>query len=264
MKKPTELVILTGANSSLSLPFISYFNQKNTTKIIALFKNNPIEAKWNIIPLQCDLVVSEDIKHKLQEIFSSDLMSDIKKVYLMHMMWSFKYEGISQIPEKDDDKDGIDDDIFESNVTAFENVLNALQSSYTVDDNHQLILFNVWSKRDYNPDGVPWKSYALAKNILRDKFKKLSDSNKNIQGLFINAGTIDIDKERILRPFGEYTFRLKPQEIFEWSIYELEHIEWYKELELYKFHPKYETHFREETLMDTHERWLKEMGIVNK
>jgi len=45
MIKPTELVIMTGANSDLALPFIYHFNQKNSTKIVALFKSNPIEAE---------------------------------------------------------------------------------------------------------------------------------------------------------------------------------------------------------------------------
>jgi hypothetical protein len=265
MATTTEtLVIYSGANSEIARPFLDFFSNQTWTKILALFKTSPIISTENIIPVKIDLLDINKTKNALLQSLQCNDFSMLKKIYFLHFVWGFKYEGKNQIPEIDNDNDGIDDEIFSSNITTFNNIFDILYT-YRNNSNKEIpiTLFNIGSKRDHNPKAVPWPSYAIVKNKLRKKFSYLSNSWNNINGLFINAATIDISKERKLRPFGEYEYWLSVNEIFEKSILELQSADWYKELEIYKYHPKYETHFKQETLDNTHDRWLKEMWRTN-
>lgn len=260
MNKTKKLVIVSGANSELAQPFMDYFSQQTKTKIIAIFKNREIKDTKSIVPLQCDLMDDVHIKNKLIDVLLSSKDLNLDKMYFLHMIGSFKYEWLNQTPEVDLNWDWIDDDIYDSNIKTFDNVFAWIYDFFKeIKKDIPLSLFNVGSKRDYDPTIVPWKSYSMVKNILRKKFQELSQKYKNINSLFVNAATIDISKERKLRPFGEYEYRLSINDIFEKSIHELENVEWYKELEIYKYHPKYETNFKNESLQDTHDRWMKEM-----
>gem|GEM_PF-1902194 len=92
--------------------------------------------------------------------------------------------------------------MFASNVAVFNNIYDVVHKTlFADDDQKELYLFNVGSKRDYNPSIVPRRSYAISKNILRNIFRYLSTTYSNVNSLFINASTIDISKERELRPF---------------------------------------------------------------
>lgn len=262
MIKTENLVIFTGTNSELARPFVNYFSQQTKTKIIATFNNRPIQATKNIIPIQVNLENKQETSEKIKNILEKQDISYLKKLYLMHMIGMFKYEGEKQIPEIDRDGDEIDDEVYNSNITVFDNVYDILQEYINFQNNSsiQTYLFNIGSKRDYNPSRVPRRSYAIVKNILREKFKTLSHSYKNIHSLFINASTIDILKERQLRPLGEYKYWLSVDKIYQQSIQELQCLKGNKEVEIFKYHPLYETAFQYETLEQTHNRWMREMG----
>ncbi|MEI7478427.1 MAG: hypothetical protein WCJ81_08400 [bacterium] len=70
---------------------------------------------------------------------------------------------------------------------------------------------------------TPWHSYSIVKNILREQFKKeVGLHPARMNALFVNAGTIDMDKERQLRPYADQEYRLSREELFEQTIHDLE------------------------------------------
>jgi hypothetical protein len=258
-----KLIIVSWFNSEIATPYINYFKNQSETKIVWLFKSRPVKHDNNIYPLECDLLNWQKIAHQLIDLLDTNQYEWIDKVFFLHFVWSFKYEWLSIDKDNDLNNDGIDDETFDTNINTFENVYETIkivmQNKWS---DAKLTLFNIWSKRDYNPKNVPWPSYAIVKNMLRKKFHALTRENDNCNALFINAWTIDIEKERLLRPNWEYTYWLSTQEVFDQSINDLETVSWYKEIELFKYHPKYETEFKNETLLDTHNRWLYEMGLL--
>jgi hypothetical protein len=82
-----------------------------------------------------------------------------------------------------------------------------------------------------------------------------------VNSLFINAGTIDIEKERKLRPFADQEYWLTPQEVFDSTISTLVTASGYREMTLYKKHPQYNKKYENETLLETHKRRIREMGV---
>ncbi len=252
---------MTWANSQLWEKYISYF-QKNKADIVAIFNSTQIHKQEYVYPLQCNLQDTVATKKAILSLFSNNSTLDIKhydKIILMHLVGWFEYEWL-QLDQK------IFHNTYRSNVTTFENIYQTLQEYICINKIKipEIILFNIWSISDKNVWRNPWPSYSIAKNIIRKRFEQevnFATAKWNIiNALVINAGTVDMDKEKNLRPYADHDFWLSRDEVFEKTIQELETVKWYKEIEIYKPHPSYESKYMNETLIDTHTRWLVEMG----
>lgn len=158
--------------------------------------------------------------------------------------------------ENDLDKDGINDKIFASNVSTFENIFGIIQKKILNNTNFIAICFGSISDK-FN---VPyWSSYTHSKNILREILKNLNKINPNYKGFFANVSTVDTGNENELRPNPlEKENWLSVQEIVVNTIDEFDKKYSYLEIDLFRNSPNYTNDF-----FTSHSkilrRWLKQM-----
>ena len=165
----------------------------------------------------------------------------------------FKFEMFG-FPGVDKDKDGIDDEVFASNVLTFLHIFNALKQKVEKIKGLRFTICAFGSISDkYN---IPfWKSYTKSKDFLRGVIKSaaLNDKSKLIRAIFVNVSTTDTGNERNLRPYANRKYWLKPKEIVKASLpLILKKKDIWNELNIYKPNPNFDP-----TWYTNHENVLK-------
>jgi hypothetical protein len=256
----STLAIITWANSQLASNYLDYF-QQTKKDVLATFQSHVIPNAWHLTAVKVDLENSLETKQVLFDIFNDKKIEQYSKIIFMHLVWKFFYEGLLMNHD-------CFHETYKSSVTTFQNVYHPLQQYLLQklwNSKHpDITLFNIWSISDMHFWEAPWHSYSLVKNILRrtfnhEVFTSMINKKNNVHWLFINAGTIDMDKEQQLRPFADQDYWLSRDELFTQTINELETVKWYLEKTLYRPHPQYEVKYKNETLEQTHQRRLQEM-----
>lgn len=176
-----------------------------------------------------------------------------ERIIFVHTVGRFKWEG-NGIASGDADGDGIDDEVFESNVLTFKHVVRHLASL----EKH-LTICNIGSISDRY--GIPWwRSYSQAKNIVREQMQKLAKT-ETVRGISINVSTVQTTKECQLRPCADQRYWLSPDEMAKKAIpYILRGPTGYLEIDIFKDRPDFDPleYYLNPVLVK--ERWLKEMG----
>ncbi len=252
-----KLAIITGITGKLGEAYLDYFKEQKNIQCIGFSRKNPKKKFENVRYILANLLDKEKIFDELNKIN----LTVYEEVLFIHPIGMFKFE-YTKKPEQDKNKDGIDDEIFSSNVLTFTNIFDFLKKELRKIKKTTLTVCAFGSITDkYN---IPyWNSYTKSKNFLRRIIKNSISKNKNlkIRGVFVNVSTTDTGNERILRKYGNRNYWLSPKEIVDSSIKTIEkRNKKYTEINIYKHNPKFNP-----TWYTNHdnvlERWEKEMGL---
>ncbi|HLC78653.1 MAG TPA: hypothetical protein VJH92_06015 [Candidatus Nanoarchaeia archaeon] len=255
-----KTIIVTGITGKLGAEYLNYFRKQKDTRCYGFARRQLEKKHKGVSYLYADLLNNEEVETELENI---DL-SLSKEVLLVHPIGMFKFEA-NRVPEKDQDKDGIDDDIYASNVLTFANIFNSLKNMVKkeVKKGHKIHLtvsaFGSITDKYYIPF---WNSYTASKNKLREMIKTAILRNKMlaINGVFVNISTADTGNERKLRPYGNAKYWLTVKEIVQYSV---DHLispkKSWVEMNIYKFNPSFNpTWYTNHD--DVLERWMNQTG----
>lgn len=243
-----KLVIITGSNGALGLAYANELLKNKDFDVVTIARSGAAETT-----IVCDL---QD-KQALETSISKINFNNYSSVLIIHPVGKFKFEK-DGIPEIDKDNDGIDDEVFASNVTTLENIL-AIIISATRNNPIPITVCTFGSISDAYE--VPfWKSYSQSKNILRSLLRSSTDQQKRLGVLFVNVSSVNTGNENILRPFANKKYWLEPTKIVDETLPTLlGDLRGYKEISLYNPMPGFaETYFKNH--QEILNKWLREMG----
>ncbi len=249
-----RLVIVAGASGSLGRAYLDHYASASDTKRIAIARAAlPKEAAEETLTL--DLLNATSTREAVQSL---DL-SDVSEVQYIHPVGKFKFEE-SGTPEIDADNDGIDDEVFASNITTFENVIEPLTERMREEKLRMSLTVCAFGSISDRHVVKYWQSYSRSKIILRDLLHRLSEQEDlKIKGVFVEVSTTDTEKERELRPFAETEYWLPAKEIVERSFPEFEAKGRWRDVHIFKPVPGFE-HEYFKNLPAVQEKWGREMG----
>jgi NADP-dependent 3-hydroxy acid dehydrogenase YdfG len=253
--KRGTLVIISGSTAKLGQEFISHFIKDKNAKIIGLTRKIRKSKTKNLQYLELDLLNKSDVCNKMNSLN----LSQIKNIYLIHAVGKFKFEEFGN-PKEDYDLDGIDDEVYDSNVASFLNIFVPLIKKIKKQDRTNLTSMCFGSITDKY--SIPyWTSYTNSKNKLREILKNALE-NKDLKAfskaLFINVSTVDTDNENSLRPFADKSYWLDPKEIVKKSVKLLKNKKKWIEADIYKHKPEFDPSYYQ-NYSDILKRWKKEM-----
>lgn len=242
-----ELFIVTGASGKLGLCFVEQL-KKESKSVLALVRKD-----FEIMDVK---VLKADLLDEAQTsaVFKTFNFSIFKTITLIHPVGKFKFERNST-EIIDTDRDGIDDQVYATNVLTLKNTLKVLFSYSNRSQKIKVCTFASISDK-YN---IPfWSSYTKSKNIIRGYLKELCEQSY-IHALMVNVSTVDTGNENLLRPNADRTYWLPPDEIVSQTLPELVNISSYKEISLFKKKPDFDENYYldHEAIL---RKWEKEMG----
>jgi short-subunit dehydrogenase len=241
------IFIVSGASGKLGEAFIDLLKQQGKT-VYALSRKDVATHADNF--LFADLLKEHEVENALMTVD----FRKYKEVVLIHTVGKFKFEGIGT-EIIDENGDGIDDEVFDTNVITTKNLLKVLLPLVAENTTVKVCAFaSVSDKHD-----VPfWSSYTRAKNILRGYLQTLYEEQQ-LFALVVNVSTVDTGNENTLRPNADKTYWLHPNEIAEKIIPELNSLNGYREIDIIKGKPDFEENYYidHDKLL---EKWRREMG----
>jgi short-subunit dehydrogenase len=246
LNKMDKLFIITGASGKLGLSFINEL-AKQQQEVIGLTRSTrDIE---NVKTYQADLLIEKEVA----SVFDKILFSNYEEIYLIHAVGAFKFHrNASDI--LDNNRDGIDDEVYATNVLTLKNTLKSLHLHKGSAQIKVCAFASVSDKHN-----VPfWSSYTKSKNIMREYLKELCGL-AHIQALIVNVSTVDTGNENNLRPNADKTYWLKPSEIVVKVLPELMSLSAYKEIDVIKEKPGFDSNYYldHEAIL---KKWETEMG----
>ena len=250
-----KLVIITGANGKLGKAYLEHFSSKEDFDVVSFSRSTQDEKPTVFKSVQVDLLDQTNVGLEIDKID----FSIYKKIVLIHPVGKFKFQK-QGIPEADSDRDGIDDEVFSSNVVTLQNILTSLIGcTKNVETQIFVCAFGSISDRYRIPF---WSSYSKSKNILRGVLKCLTEQSvlrSKINVLFVNVSSVDTGNENKLRPYADKKFWLKPEAIVAKSLdYLLSEFTGYREIDVYNPVPNFDTNYfhNKEKIF---QKWLSEM-----
>lgn len=177
-------------------------------------------------------------------------------IVLVHAVGAFRFE--EHGPAVDANHDGVDDDVYASNVITFESLLRPLCARAA----GELVLCGFGSiSEGYH---VPWwASFSSAKEDLYARMRETVASGEGrIQGRYVRLGSMDTDHEQQLRPHADRRYWLQPREVVDATLPLLDsRIPWL-EADLYKPFPGFDPgYYRNQAAV--REKWRREMGLTS-
>lgn len=257
MKK--TIAIITGITGSLGKAYLERLKSNPRYFCVGISRRH-VKTKYAGVNYQvADLLDRPSIK----EIVSGLDFSKYKDVILIRPIGMFRFEKDKR-PLRDLSREGIDKEVYASNVTTFENMYREISDKMKKDCKGKtkltLCAFGSISDR-YN---IPyWNSYTRSKNILRRLIKRTIDLSKKmtIRGVFINVSTTDTGNENKLRPSGNKTYWLSSKEIVEHSMKViLKSRRSWNEINIYKHNPNFDItwYTNHENVLERWERQMRE------
>ena len=240
--------LVSGASGKLGEAFVNLLKQQGE-KVYALSRKDVV-TKADALFI-ADLLNENQVETALKEI----IFQNYKEIILIHTVGKFKFQG-NDTEILDNNGDGIDDEVFDTNVITTKNLLKVLLPLASNNVKVKICAFaSVSDKYD-----VPfWSSYTRAKNILRGYLQTLCEEQK-ISALIVNVSTVDTGNENALRPSADKTYWLQPNEIVFKTLPELTNLVGYREIDVIKEKPDFDEGYYvdHEKLLN---KWKREMGV---
>jgi short-subunit dehydrogenase len=242
-----ELFFITGASGKLGLSFISQL--KNDGKIVIGLVRKDFEIE-GVQLFRADLLNENQILTALKNFD----FSRFSTINLIHPVGKFKFEK-TLVPIIDIDNDGIDDEVYQTNVLTLKSIVKVLLSRLSSNQKLKVCAFASITDKHNIPF---WTSYTKSKNIVRGYLKDLCVQNY-LHALMVNVSTVDTGNENLLRPNADKTYWLDSGEIVSQVLPELVHVSSYKEIDLFKEKPDFDKNYYldHEAIL---KKWEEEMG----
>lgn len=252
-KHKKKLVIISGARRGIGKSFFDKYQSISNTICIGISRKN--------IP---NLVQIDLLEENSTYSFTKELnLNNVNSILYFHSIGIDKFEP-KGLPQFDYDNDGIDDDVYKSNVTTFLNIAEPLiDRSYKVDI--PITICNIGSISDIFE--VPyWQSFSKSKNIIRKFMKSLND--ESISNVVLNiSSTLDEENRKYGRTNADTTYWQTTQEFLTKSFGFVDGIKdtdaSYMEIDIYKHNPSFKTDYFV-NLPKLYASWQKDMGLEGK
>jgi NAD(P)-dependent dehydrogenase (short-subunit alcohol dehydrogenase family) len=181
-------------------------------------------------------------------------------ITLIHTVGMFRYEPEGRPPAKyDQDGDGVDDDIYRSNVETTRNVLAALMHDRAA-VKISVVAFSSIIKEHQFPH---FSSYDKAKRIMETDVRELTEAHPSVSAIVFNIPTLDTEAEHQIRPHAENSDTwLMPAQLVDYSLPEVcslgaTHDRGFREIDVFT----QDLNFDLQTFIDDHAaRWQRETG----
>jgi hypothetical protein len=228
-----KTIIIAGINGDIGKEFAKFFINKG--KLYGLSRGTK-KSNLEYEHLQVNLINEKEVS----KVF--DKINITEEIIYIHLVGKFRFEDKNH-PVKDENGDGIDDDIFETNVTTFRRVRPFLQEILDENPKAKIKIVAIGSSADLYE--IPYyKSFTCAKNELRKEFRLFFGNPKNygrVASLFINVTTVDGTQLATERPFISKDYVLMPKDVVAQSLpYILDKKKSFVELVLIKPNPNFE------------------------
>lgn len=252
--KMKQIVIISGARQGIGKSFLEHYQAIRSTECFGLSR---IEKPGY---LQLDLLDET----ATSQVVESLNLAGIEKILYVHAVGMDKFEP-KGVPHIDNDGDGIDDEIYNSNVGAFVNLATPLIEKST-SLKIPLTLCNIGSISDIYV--VPfWQSFSRAKNKVRQYVKSMN--GPLVKGIFLNVGST-LDEAGIYkygRINADTTYWQTSRELVQKSVSHIDEVAdsraLFAEFDFYRYNP----HFRPDyftNLPKLYFTWQRDMGFEGK
>jgi NADP-dependent 3-hydroxy acid dehydrogenase YdfG len=248
-----HLVIISGATRGIGRAFACYYRSRQNTTVIGIGRSKKAELT------QLDLLDEPEVNHFVDQL---DL-SSFRDIVYVHAVGIDKFEPDGK-PHIDRDCDGIDDEVYATNVTAFSNLADPLiEKARQI--KKPMTIVNIGSISDIYR--VPyWQSFSRSKNKVRKYLKSITDPD--IKGITLNVGsTLDENNNRFGRVNADVSYWQTAQELVTKSIGSIEgmrHLDsTYAEIDFCKYNPNFKSDYFT-NLPKLFANWQRDMGFLGK
>ena len=203
--------VIAGINGDIGLEFARRF--QDLGKIYGISRKNGKLDSVSYEHVCADLLNPDKVKTAFE------CMKLSEDVTYVHLPGKFRFQDENH-PITDVNNDGIDDEIFATNVETFRNVRSYLIEHLMRNRNAKLKLIAIGSTSDLY-DIPYWHSFTHAKNELRKEFRSMygnSETYGRVSSLFINVSTVDGRGLAGERPYISKQFVLTPKDILDESL----------------------------------------------
>jgi NADP-dependent 3-hydroxy acid dehydrogenase YdfG len=248
-----HLVIITGASRGIGKAYADYYRSKENTTVMGICHSNKPEL------IQLDLLDEPAVNNFILQLD----INQFEDIVYMHAVGIDKFEPDTK-PHIDLDGDGIDDEIYATNVTAFLNMAEPLIEK-TRQNKKPITVVNIGSISDIYE--VPyWQSFSRSKNIVRRYLKSIIA--QNVKSIILNvSSTLDENNNKYGRIKADITYWQSAKELVAKSIGVLDGMgnldSNYLEIDFYKHNPN----FRQDYFTNLPKlflNWQRDMGFVGK
>jgi len=254
-----KLIIISGTSRGIGKYFLQHYSNQENMKTIGISrtKNHP-----NIQSL--DLYNADVTKQFVEELS----LEGLEKIIYIHSIGIDKFEPFGK-PNIDKDNDGIDDEVYATNVTTFMNVAKPLIEE-TSKRNIPLNIVNIGSISDNNSSTSDkyvlfWQSFSKSKNIIRNYIKM--DNHQNVRGVFLNVSTVLADNEMYARKLADTTYWLPVEDLIKDAVPYINNFNSPNikcmELNFLNHSPKYTSDYYT-NLPELYKIWQRDMGLGDK
>lgn len=258
MTNKKRLIIVTGARGILGRAYIERLKEMPDTVCVGMARASSGLPGIGVPVLEVDLLDAAAVAACLSTID----VSYVQEVVLLHPVGKFKFEKDGK-PQVDEGGDGIDDDVYRSNVDTFCHVVHPLfamldqWAAHACPVSIKLCAFGSVS----DPYEVPyWPSYTKAKKALRSFMRSLVGEKRGhtVRSLFINLSSVNTVNEQGLRPSADRTYWLDCKEIVDQTLPLLfEQKVFWQEVDLFKPDPSVDSDYYRDHKRVL-EKWMRE------
>lgn len=247
------LVLIAGASRGIGKTFADHYEAREDTSVIRLGRSN--KPGLTLLNLLDDPLVNKFVEQLDLGPFS--------EIVYMHAIGIDKFEPDAK-PHIDRDGDGIDDEIYATNVTAFLNMAEPLIEK-TRQTKKPMTIVNIGSISD-TYDVPYWRSFSKSKNMVRKYLKSITADN--VKSITLNIGsTLDENNHTYGRTNADITYWQTAQELVVKSISSIDGMgkidSPYVEIDFYKRNPNFKPDYFT-NLPKLFATWQRDMGFVGK
>jgi NADP-dependent 3-hydroxy acid dehydrogenase YdfG len=248
-----RLVIISGASRGIGKAFADYYRTQANMGIIGISHSDRLGL------VRLDLLDEPKVNNFIEDLN----LNKFKDIIYIHGIGIDKFEPDAK-PHIDYDGDGIDDEVYASNVTAFRNIAEPLIEKVKQIQT-PLTICNIGSISDIYQ--VPfWQSFSRSKNIIRKYLKSLALIG--VKSITLNvSSTLDGENRKYGRVNADTTYWQTANNLVTKSINSLEGMRTldstYAEFDFYKHNPN----FRQDYFTDLPKlfaSWQKDLGYAGK
>ncbi len=267
-KNITKIIFVTGISNLIGFEYVKYYSCDNSHIVIGISRTRLCNYEFkNLQEVQIDLLSQEQIASKMTPIFNTIDWMHIKECILIHTAGKAKNDELGLHTIEDANGDGFDDEMFDAQITTFENLHSFLVSALKkkgVFESIQMKLVGFGSLMDkrYSP---LHKSMRAVSNELRKRFLALSLEYFNYRTIILSVTTVATTKELEYRKYADKTYWLSPEELRDQSIRIIKknRLGYVDEI-IFKHHPLFHGYFENETDEQLVLRYKLETGLIKE